>query len=70
MVDVMETYSTRSRESEIDALIDALIAKVMAGDATSKDLIEYQELLAARTRRMRPPAIHPRWPSSLRRNYA
>lgn len=70
MADVMETYSTRSRESEIDALIATFIAKVMAGEATKKDLIDYQELVAARTRRMRPPAIHPRWPSSLRRNYA
>ena len=70
MADVMDTYPTRSRESEIDAKIDVLIAKVMAGDATEGDLIDYQELLAARTRRMRPPALHPRWPSSLRRTYA
>lgn len=70
MADVMETYSTRSRESEIDALIEAFIAKVMADQATAKDLIEYQELVAARARRMRPPAIRPRWPSSLRRTYA
>lgn len=70
MADVMDTYPTRSRESEIDALIDDLIAKIMAGDSTPKDMIEYQELLAARTRRMRPPASHSRWPSSLRRTYA
>lgn len=70
MADVMDTYPTRSRESELDALIDAMIAKVMAGEATDKDRIEYQELLAARTRRMRPPGLHPRWPASLRRTYA
>lgn len=70
MADVKETYSTHSRESEIDGLIDDIIAKVMAGKATERDLIDYQELVAARTRRMRPPSIRPRWPSSLRRHYA
>jgi hypothetical protein len=49
------SYTSSSRESEIDAKLDALIAKIMNKTATAKELIEYQELLATRVRLMRPP---------------
>ena len=47
-------FSASSKESEIDALLDELIAKIMTGRANARDLAEYQELLASRTRLMKP----------------
>jgi len=47
-------FSASSKESEIDALLDALIAKIMTGRASDRDMAEYQELLASRTRLMKP----------------
>jgi hypothetical protein len=43
-----------SRESEIDRKLDQLSAKIVRREATDKDKIAYQELLAARMRLMRP----------------
>ena len=60
----MKPYSASSKESEIDALLDELIAKIMDGSASAKDLCEYQEQLASRTRLMRP---HPYRSTSARR---
>ena len=57
MTDEMNRFfSASSKESEIDALLDALIAKIMTGRASARDLAEYQELLASRTRLMKPKA--------------
>lgn len=49
-------YSTSSKESEIDARLDALIAKISTGRATGREKAEFEELLASRTRLMRPRA--------------
>lgn len=54
MADMNELRSATSRESEIDALIDELIAKIMAGTANERDRNEFEELVASRTRLMRP----------------
>ena len=54
MADMNDLHSATSRESEIDALLDTLIAKIMAGTANDRDRNEFEELVASRTRLMRP----------------
>lgn len=70
MADMNDLYSASSRESEIDALIDQLIAKIMAGTADRHELIEYEELVASRTRLMRPKPSRFSAAHTLRRKYA
>lgn len=53
MPNMNELYSASSRESEIDALVDELIAKIMSGAADPRDRIEFEELVASRARLMR-----------------
>jgi hypothetical protein len=49
-----ELYSAASKESEIDTLLDLLIAKIMSGAANHQERVEFDELVASRTRLMRP----------------
>ena len=65
-----ELYSAASRESEIDALVDQLIAKILSGDASQRDLIEYDELVASRTRLMRQGTSRSTTFQAPRRKYA
>ncbi len=45
--------SSSSRESEIDTLVDDLIAKILSGSANERDRIEFDELVSSRARLMR-----------------
>ena len=67
MADVIELQS--SRESEIDRQLDELSAKIVRREADRGDLVKYQELLAARTRLMRPK-FRIKIPGAARRRYA
>ena len=53
MTAVNEAYSASTRESEIDQLLDDLIAKILTGSVNDRERIEYDELVASRTRMMR-----------------
>lgn len=68
MTEMNDIYFASSRESEIDARLEALIAKIMAGTADDRERIDYQELLASRVRMSRPRRFS--IPLGLRRKYA
>ena len=70
MTDMAELERTSSKESELDRLLEELIAKIVARVATAEDMAHYQELLASRTRMMRPPSLRSRSGEHLRRRYA
>lgn len=70
MPDMTETQRTQSPESEMDRLLDELMAKIVAQKASNDDLSRYQEILASRTRLMRPPTISLRGLNEMRRKYA
>ena len=54
MIDMVKPEPVHSREFEIDLSVEALIGKLMAGSLTREEEVRYQQLLAQRSRMMRP----------------
>lgn len=58
MANDMNFTFVHSRESEIDKVLEDLIGKLIAGELTPKEEAEFEELLAQRSRLMRPMGMY------------